>query len=50
MPIISEGDVIGCVAAICHGADKQGTVSVPTEVESKLVITAAGFLGRQLEE
>ena len=49
MPIISEGDVIGCVAAICTDEEKQGAHAVPSEVESKLIITAAGFLGRQLE-
>ena len=49
MPIISEGVVIGCVAAICTDADRQGVHAVPSEVESKLIITAAGFLGRQLE-
>ena len=49
MPIISEGDIIGCVASVfdpSHG-DRNG---VPAEeVESKLILTAAGFLGRQLE-
>ena len=36
-------------AAIYTDAEKQGAHAVPTEVESKLIITAAGFLGRQLE-
>ena len=45
MPIISEGDVVGCVAALTpNDAD-----SSPEAVETKLVQTAAGFLGRQLE-
>ena len=45
MPIISEGDVVGCVAALTHNdAD-----SSPEAVEIKLVQTAASFLGRQLE-
>ena len=46
MPIISEGDIIGCVASICEMS------SVPTisaDVEAKLILTAAGFLGKQLE-
>jgi AbrB family transcriptional regulator (stage V sporulation protein T) len=50
MPIISEGDIVGCVAALCDvdGSDK-ARESVGIEIESKLVMTAAGFLGRQLE-
>ena len=50
MPIISEGDVVGCVAALCdsNGEDK-ARESVGREIETKLIITAAGFLGRQLE-
>ena len=49
MPILSEGDIVGCVASV---TDQPGTVrqDVPdSEVESKLILTAAGFLGRQLE-
>ena len=49
MPIISEGDIVGCVASV---TDRSSDVrrDVPTiEVESKLIQTAAGFLGRQLE-
>ncbi|MBR2335518.1 MAG: AbrB/MazE/SpoVT family DNA-binding domain-containing protein [Clostridia bacterium] len=45
MPIISEGDIVGCVASLCS-ADKN---TMPDPVEIKLVQTAAGFLGRQLE-
>lgn len=45
MPIISEGDIIGCVCALMAESD----VSAPTELESKLIQTAASFLGRQLE-
>jgi len=49
MPIISEGDIIGCVASVCD-RDAEPPRDAPTgEVEQKLVITAAGFLGRQLE-
>ena len=45
MPIISEGDVIGCVAAL---SDNERDVS-PDALECKLIQTAASFLGRQLE-
>ncbi|MBE6684500.1 MAG: stage V sporulation protein T [Ruminococcaceae bacterium] len=45
MPIISEGDVVGCVAALTPN----DTDSFPEAVETKLVQTAASFLGRQLE-
>ena len=45
MPIISEGDIVGCVAAMApNDADVY-----PEAVELKLVQTAAGFLGRQME-
>ncbi len=44
MPIISEGDIAGCVASVSDDP------SLPIgEVESKLILTAAGFLGKQLE-
>ena len=45
MPIISEGDIVGCVAAL-SSADGE---NAPEAVEIKLVQTAAGFLGRQME-
>ncbi len=45
MPILAEGDLIGCVVSL---ASVDGT-AMDSELESKLVITAAGFLGRQLE-
>ena len=45
MPIISEGDVVGCVAALAS----QESDTYPDAVETKLIQTAAGFLGRQLE-
>ena len=45
MPITSEGDVIGIIATLSPAeADK-----TPEAVEQKLIQTAAGFLGRQLE-
>ena len=46
MPILAEGDVIGCVANLLPAS---GTRHTPTEIECKLVETAAGFLGKQLE-
>ena len=45
MPIVSEGDVVGCVAALAPN----DTDTYPETVETKLVQTAAGFLGRQIE-
>ena len=42
-PIISEGDVIGAIVML--SADK-----TMGEVESKLAQTAAGFLGKQMEQ
>jgi AbrB family transcriptional regulator (stage V sporulation protein T) len=47
MPIISEGDVIGCVASLCS-ADKRRDMPA-SDVESKLIMTAANFLGKQME-
>ena len=44
MPIITEGDVIGCVASLCSEGN-----GVPDDTEIKLVRTAANFLGKQLE-
>ena len=48
MPIISEGDIIGCVVSLTdkEGAEKE---KVSPEVESRLISTAASFLGKQLE-
>ncbi len=46
MPIMAEGDVIGCVANLLPA---EGTRRTPTEIECKLVESAAGFLGRQME-
>ena len=45
MPIVSEGDIIGCVASLSP-ADSERT---PESTEQKLIQTAASFLGRQLE-
>ena len=48
MPIITEGDVTGCVASVFS---REGDVQqmMNAELETKLIQTAAGFLGRQLE-
>ncbi len=49
MPIISEGDVVGCVASVIDRT-RDARRDAPTgEVETKLILTAAGFLGKQLE-
>ena len=45
MPIVSEGDIVGCVASLAPS----DTDRVPEATEQKLIQTAAGFLGRQLE-
>ena len=45
-PIITEGDITGCVVSLVKGGDERSEVS---ELESKLIQTAASFLGRQLE-
>lgn len=44
MPIISDGDVVGCIASIYSGNDQGEN---PTE--AKLIHTAGAFLGRQFE-
>ncbi len=48
MPIIAEGDVAGLVASV-HLQSADGTDSLSSDLETKLIQTAAGFLGRQLE-
>ena len=49
MPIISEGDVIGCVASLNDSNIDRLKESIGIEIETKLIVTAASFLGRQLE-
>ena len=49
MPIISEGDVVGCVASLCDPSSDRSRDQGTTETESKLVMTAASFLGKQME-
>ena len=44
VPILSEGDVLGCVLFL-----DRGDGSRPGETELKLATTVAGFLGRQME-
>ncbi len=48
MPILSEGDIVGCVVSLSTG-EKEDKKIPSADVESKLIQTAAGFLGRQLE-
>ena len=45
--IVSEGDLVGCVVSVAVG---EGTAApLNDEIETKLVTTAASFLGKQLE-
>ena len=48
MPIIADGDVVGCVCSLAGGEDKRDYVGM--EVEEKLIVTAAAFLGHQIGE
>ena len=48
MPIISEGDIIGCVVSLTE-KEESNKDNVSAEVESRLISTAASFLGKQLE-
>ena len=49
MPILCDGDIIGCVlSGWQYDIPTAGKIS--DEIESKLVQTAAMFLGKQLEE
>lgn len=48
MPIISEGDLVGCVASIST-PENQNAQPPSRDVEIKLIQTAASFLGKQLE-
>lgn len=48
MPILAEGDLIGCVVSLANG-EKDNKKAPAVDVETKLIQTAAGFLGRQLE-
>ena len=48
MPIISEGDVVGCVVS-ARATDGDTSDRLAFDIEAKLIQTAANFLGRQLE-
>lgn len=48
MPIISEGDIVGCVASLLSH-ETGGAPALTRDVEIKLIQTAASFLGKQLE-
>ena len=45
MPIVTEGDVVGCIASLVIDGDSR----VTDASEAKLVQTAASFLGKQFE-
>jgi AbrB family transcriptional regulator (stage V sporulation protein T) len=47
MPILSEGDLVGCVISLLPKAGEKN--SLENDIETKLIQTAASFLGRQLE-
>ncbi len=50
MPIVSEGDVVGCVVSAYPGDEILDLSRHPIpDTEAKLIQTAANFLGRQLE-
>ena len=49
MPIVSEGDIIGCVASLSENGAERPHDALGGDVEGKLIMTAASFLGRQLE-
>lgn len=48
MPIISEGDVIGCVLSGWQSGTPIGE-KIADEIEAKLIQTAGIFLGKQME-
>ena len=48
MPILAEGDIIGCVVAGWQH-DMSETDKLAPEIESKLIQTAGIFLGKQME-
>ena len=45
MPIVTEGDVVGCIACLSSSSDSQSDEAT----EAKLIQTAASFLGKQFE-
>ena len=48
MPILSEGDIVGCVVSAWQ-YDVSTNGKIPDEIESKLVQTAGMFLGKHME-
>ena len=49
MPIITEGDVIGCVVALSlMGKERTSDINA-YDTEAKLITTAAIFLGKEME-
>ncbi len=49
MPIISEGDILGCVVSLAGSDNGRKGALASNGAEAKLVETAAGFLGKHLE-
>ena len=47
MPIIADGDVIGSVCSVLHNEEAESRLA--DDIEIKLIQTAAGFLGKQME-
>ena len=47
MPILTEGDIVGCVASVVDVNSSAHEIN--PELESKLIQTAASFLGKQME-
>ncbi len=49
MPILSQGDIIGCVVAGWQ-SDSDISEKIADDIELKLIQTAGMFLGKQMEE
>ena len=49
MPILCEGDIIGCVASLMEAEADRHREIMNVDLESKLIQTAAVFLGKQFE-
>ena len=50
MPIVSDGDVVGCVVSLQSDDKDARRDDAAKETEIKLVSTAASFLGKQMEQ
>ncbi len=48
MPIVTEGDIVGCVCSLVNGAEAPSEMPSP-DVEQKLIQTAAVFLSHQID-